>query len=187
MGRPKYLLRLGDRTLLGRVIEAFRRSNVGEVLVVIGPDSGMGRRVIGGARFVLNPDSSGGLSSSIRAGLSALRADSEAAIFGLADKPFITVRTINSLIKNYHESGRGIVIPVYRGRRGNPVLFGREFFGELSNLSGDVGGKSVIKSHKERVLEVDVDDEGILFDINTPEDYGRAKARLDQSRNRSAR
>ncbi len=187
MRRPKHLLKLGGRTVLGRVVDTFIHSNVGEVLVVVGTASGIGRGELRGVKVIQNPESSMGVSTSIKAGLDAVRADSDAAVFGLADKPFVTVGTINSLIESYRASGRGIVIPIYRGIRGNPILFSREFFNELGGLSGDVGGKAVIKKHKERVLEVEVEDEGVLIDINTEKDYEKAKALFNQSRKRSPR
>ncbi len=187
MRRPKHLLKLGGKTILGRVVDTFIRSNVGEVLVVLGTGSEAEKSGLRGVQVVLNPESSMGLSTSVKAGLNAVRPDSDAAIFGLADKPFVTVGTINLLIESYRASGRGIVIPVYRRRRGNPILFSREFFSELGGLSGDVGGKALTKKHKERVLEVDVEDEGILIDINTEKDYEKAKALFNQSRKRSPR
>jgi len=187
MGRPKQLLRFGETTLLGRVVENFTKSKVDEVIAVVASASQAEGLEGAGPKFVLNQEGPKGLSTSLRAGLREVHPESEAVLFGLADKPFVRVSTINKLIDSFRESGRGIVIPVYRGTRGNPILFGREFFPELSKLSGDVGGKAVIRNHEDRVLEVSVDDVGTLIDIDTQEDYERAKIRLAQSRKRSPR
>jgi len=65
------------------------------------------------------------------------------------------------------------VIPVNGGRRGNPVLFDRSVFQELEGISGDVGAKTVVKENAAKVLEVEVDDEGVLRDIDTPSDLKR--------------
>jgi molybdenum cofactor cytidylyltransferase len=187
MGGPKQLLRLGRVTVLEQVLKTFRASKADEVLVVLGVHSGVTRGRLLGAKVVLNPDSSGGISSSIRVGLAAIDRNSEAVLFGLADKPFVSVATINRIIASYQTSRIGIVIPVYRGRRGNPVLFARDFFDQLGTLSGDVGGKAVIRKHAESIREVEVDDDGILVDIDTRADFERAKTRLTQSKRRSPR
>ncbi len=186
MQSPKQLLRLGGKTILGLVVGKFHDSNVDEVVVVLGSHPRLEKKLrLGGARVVLNRRSSSGISSSIRAGLEAVDSRSDAVLFGLADKPFVKVTTINRVIESYLSSGRGIVIPVYRGRRGNPVLFAREFFKEFESLSGDVGGKAIIRKHSDRVLEVDVGDEGILADIDTPSDFEKARARFNQLKRRS--
>ena len=187
MGGPKQLLTLGKATVLEQVLKTFRASKADEVLVVLGVHSGVKKRRLPGAKVVLNPDSSGGIGSSIMAGLGAIDRNSEAVLYGLADKPFVTVATINRIIESYVTSRIGIVIPVYRGRRGNPVLFARDFFDELGTLSGDVGGKAVIRRHAESIREVKVDDDGILVDIDTRADFERAKARFTQSKRRSPR
>ncbi len=187
MGGPKQLLKLGRETVLEQVLKTFRDSKADEVLAVLGVHSGVKKGRLRGARVVLNPDSSGGISSSIRVGLGAIDHESEAVLFGLADKPFVSVATIDKIIESYLSLRVGIVIPVYRGRRGNPVLFARDFFDELGTLSGDIGGKAVIRRHAESIREVEVDDDGILVDIDTQADFERAKARFTQSKRRSPR
>src|SRR5207244_11917213 len=117
---------------------------------------------------------------SIKVGINAIYRNSEAVLFGMADKPFVSVETINKVIETYLSSRIGIVIPVYRGTRGNPVLFSRYFFDELRTLSGDIGGKAVIRRHAESVRELEVDDDGILVDIVTRADLESAKGRFAQ-------
>jgi molybdenum cofactor cytidylyltransferase len=183
MRGPKQLLKLGQTTILGRVVKTFNDSKVDEVVVVLGGNPRLEKGIqLKGARVILNRKSSSGLSSSIKAGLEAVDSSSEAVLFGLGDKPFVKAETVNRIIESYLSSGSGIVVPVYRGRRGNPVLFAREFFKELGSISGDVGGKTVIRKHRDRVLKVDVEDEGILSDIDTLSDFEKARARLNQSK-----
>jgi len=187
MGGPKQLLKLGRVTVLEQVLKTFSASKADEVLVVLGVQSGVKRRRLLRAKVVINPDSSGGISSSIMVGLGAIDRNSEAILFGLADKPFVSVATINTIIESYQTSRIGIVVPVYRGRRGNPVLFARDFFDDLGTLSGDVGGKAIIRKHAESIREVEVDDDGILVDIDTRADFETANARFAQSKRRSPR
>jgi molybdenum cofactor cytidylyltransferase len=187
MGGPKQLLKLGRVTVLEQVLKTFKASKADEVLVVLSVHPGVRRGRLLGAKLVLNPESSGGISSSILVGLDAIDRNSEAVLFGMGDKPFVSVATIDRIIESYQTSRIGIVIPVYRGRRGNPVLFSRDFFDELRTLSGDVGGKAVIRKHAESIREVEVDDDGILVDIDTRADFEKAKARFTQSKRRSPR
>jgi hypothetical protein len=83
-------------------------------------------------------------------------------------------QTINSLVEAFTANRRGIIIPVYRGRRGNPVIFAIRYKGELLNLKGDVGGREIIKRHPDDVLEVAVNCKGVLLDVDTMEDYNCA-------------
>ncbi|WP_371189062.1 NTP transferase domain-containing protein [Thalassotalea maritima] len=95
----------------------------------------------------------------------------EAVLICLADMPLIKPQTI-SKISRYANQHR-IVRPVYQGKPGHPVCFGSDFFSELAALTSDVGGKHIIGKHSERVDYIDVDDHGVLFDVDTPEDACR--------------
>lgn len=108
-----------------------------------------------------------GISQSLIAGLQAnLRAD--AVMIALGDMPYIEVGSIRKLCAA--ASPAHIVVPVSNGREGNPVIFGSEFFKQLQLLSGDVGAKSVIQDHVDRVRSVELRDAGIFRDIDRPED-----------------
>ena len=67
------------------------------------------------------------------------------------------------------DRGNLIVVPVSEGRRGNPVLWSRRFFGELMTLDGDIGARHLIAKHAEAVAEIPVDGESAFLDIDTPQ------------------
>ncbi len=120
-------------------------------------------------RFVHNPDYADGLSTSLRAGLDALPADADGALICLGDMPLMRRKQINRLIDAFDpEAGRAIVVPTVRGKRGNPVLWGRAFFEEMKGLAGDVGARHLIGQYTDQVSEVEMDDDGALVDIDTP-------------------
>lgn len=114
-----------------------------------------------------SPDAAFGLAHSLRAGIEQLPADADAFVIALADMPFVELRTLIA-IRDALENGAEIVVPVYRGQRGNPVGFSRKYLPELHNLSGDRGARYLLQTHP--VQEIEVDDRGILQDIDRPED-----------------
>jgi len=90
----------------------------------------------------------------------------------LGDMPLVTADTIRRIVTEFAPSlGKEICAPVRHGRRGHPVLFGRSLFTDLQALSGDVGGRKLFDAFPTRIVEVIVDDEGILTDFDTDEDF----------------
>ena len=122
------------------------------------------------ARFVYAPDHETGLSASLRAGLAALPAQADGVLVCLADMPHVGPATMDRLIA---ASGPGrasdAVVPVWQGRRGNPVLWNRRCFAVLAGLSGDTGGRQLLQGAGTVVHEVPVDSPGVLTDCDTPE------------------
>jgi molybdenum cofactor cytidylyltransferase len=183
MGEAKQLLRLGDGTVLGQTIENVRRSRMDEIVLVLGSSAEAIRRqlpisLLEGLKVVINPAYAQGIASSLRAGLSALDAQIAAALIVLADQPFVRPQTLNQIaqLAHQHRSSRAqIVIPSYRGVRGNPVLLDRSVFAEVMALQGDVGCRAIFGNHTERILNLEVEDEGILLDIDNYEDYERLR------------
>ena len=183
MGEAKQLLRLGDSTVLGQTIENVRRSRVDEIVLVLGSSAEAIRRqlpisLLQGLKVVINPAYAQGMATSLRAGLSALDAQVDAALIVLADQPFVRPQTLSQIaqLAHQHPSSRAqIVIPSYQGVRGNPVLLDRSVFAEVMALQGDVGCRAIFSSHTERTLMFEVEDEGILLDIDSHEDYERLR------------
>ncbi len=84
--------------------------------------------------------------------------------------PHLTPTVIRAIIEGYRSTGKTIVVPTCHGQRGNPVLFARCWFSELAQLRGDIGGRLLVAAHQAEVHSVEVGDECILFDIDTPDD-----------------
>jgi molybdenum cofactor cytidylyltransferase len=174
MGRTKQLLPLGGSIVLAKTIQNVRSAAVDELVLVLGASAEAIRpQLPEGLKIVINPGYQQGMASSLREGLSAVDAMSDAALIVLGDQPFIRPRTLDQIIAEYHRSRARIVIPTYQGRRGNPVLLDRSVFPEAMALEGDVGCRAIFPRHLEQIVKVEVEDEGILLDLDQPEDYDR--------------
>lgn len=182
MGRPKLLLELGGVPLIRHVVERAQTADVGDVVVVVGPNRAEIAAALAGtrARLVDNPDYATGMASSLRVGLQALAPETQAVVVVLGDQPFLETAVINRLIATYRASGRPIVVPVYAGQRGNPVLFDRSLFEELARQQGDQGGRAVVAADPARVAEVQVPASLPQRDVDTWEDYQAARALLGE-------
>lgn len=180
MGEAKQLLRLGESTVLGQTLENVRAAGVDEIVLVLGFSAQSIREqlpisVIEGLKIVVNQAYEQGMASSLREGLSALDPQTEAALVVLADQPFTRPETLNRLIEEHRRTHAQIVIPMYKGSRGNPVLLDRSVFPEVMALDGDVGCRAIFGSHPEGIVKVEVDDMGILLDIDSKDDYERLR------------
>ena len=175
MGEAKQLLPLGQTTLLGQTIATIRRSAVDKIILVLGASAAAIQQSLDteGLHIVHNPDYAEGMSTSLRAGLSAVPADLDAAFIVLADQPLLQPATLDHLAQHYRQSKAQIVVPTFQGTRGNPVLLDRSVFAEVMALQGDVGCRAIFGKHEAALLKVEVMDEGILLDIDRPEDYDR--------------
>jgi xanthine dehydrogenase accessory factor len=118
---------------------------------------------------IINPDYANGMSTSIQAGLRAVKAD--AVMIVLADQPFVTSRTFDMLIDEYRRTNASVVIPTFNGFRGNPVLIDKSLFPEMMNIRGDIGCRAIFGDHAESIVKVAVDDRGVVTDIDTMDDY----------------
>jgi molybdenum cofactor cytidylyltransferase len=182
MGSAKQLLPLGDSTVLERTIANVRGAEVNEIVLVLGASAETIRRqlplsLLEGLNVVVNRAHREGMSSSLRAGISALDQGTEAALIILGDQPFIRSQTMDQVIKAYRRDQAQIVIPSFHGTRGNPVLLDRSVFSEVMALEGDVGSRAIFCNHLEGIAKVEVEDEGILLDIDDPDDYDRLRGK----------
>jgi molybdenum cofactor cytidylyltransferase len=119
---------------------------------------------------VENPDFRNGLSTSLKCGLRALPEGRDGAIVLLGDMPAVTPALIEKLIAAFDPAeGRAICVATYQGKRGNPVLWARQFFPDMLQLEGDVGAKHLMANNSELVCEVEAADDAPLIDIDTPE------------------
>ena len=177
----KLLVPLGARAMLRAVVEELEASSVRPIVVVTGHEA---ERIAGvlagtGVRLVHNPAYREGLSGSIRAGLAALPESVEAAIICLGDMPLIASRHIEKLVAAFDPAaGREICLPVFEGKRGNPVLFARRFFAEMAAVRGDTGARHLIGVYEECVCEVAMDDRAVLLDVDSPQALREIEERL---------
>ncbi len=173
MGRPKALLKVGNATFLERAIQTLLSGGCEDVVVVLNTEDRTiseltagagGRSTAGGGAETQQIDS-------LRAGLRALPPETRAAVVLPVDHPLVEAATVQELIGAFNRRGAAIVLPTHRGRRGHPVLFGAELFGELLDADLAEGARSVIRGHAADVEEVQVADGGVLVDVDTPDAY----------------
>ena len=173
LGTPKQLLPYRGKPLIATVVQTTSSSRVDKTVVVLGHQAEEVREALKDFQisFVYNPDYAKGQSTSLKVGLTALSNSVDAALFVLGDQPLLQPDTVNRIIKEYSLCGRGMVAPFYRGQRGNPVLFDRIFFPKIEALAGDTGARKIIECYYQQLIKLAVDDIGIIFDIDTWEDY----------------
>ena len=191
IGKHKLTLPLGSRTIIDRVLEAATKSRLDKIILVTKPDDHevveTGKKY--GIAIVSNPDYKEGMSTSIKKGLLELdkfkRIDGFCVLLG--DQPFINPSTIDRLIEAFHSGKKEIIVPFYQGKNGNPVLFDIAWKEDFMRISGDIGGRVIIKKYPEKVTKIEMSDNTILFDIDKKEDYTKAKDYLKILENREVR
>lgn len=175
MGANKLTLQLEGKAVLQHVLDAIRASGVASIFMVIGHDKDTMRERFAAPdiTFVVNDDYLQGMSTSLRRGVAALSADTDAAMIFLGDMPDISAGLVDRMIATFDPAAmRAIVVPKRLGRQGHPVLWGREFFPALiERTSGDTGARHLIGEYAEWVAEIDVDHDGVLLDLDTPEQF----------------
>jgi molybdenum cofactor cytidylyltransferase len=181
MGELKQLLPLCGSTVLEQTLGNLRAAAVNETVLVLGSSAEIIRQriadsLIHGPRVLVNPDYDQGMATSLQIGLSALDENTVAALTVLADQPFIRAETFDQIIDQYRRSNAEIVIPTYRGFRGNPVLLDRSLFGEVMALQGDEGCRAIFQNHLSGIIKVEVADLGVLLDIDNKDEYERMRS-----------
>ena len=173
MGGPnKLLAEIDGIPMVAQIARRLLGSRARPIIAVLGNqadavDAALGKLPVERAR---NPDFAAGLSTSLKRGLAALPPDLDGVIVCLGDMPLISGRHLDRLIAAFNPlEGRAIIVPTRRGKRGNPVLWSKRFFPEMAELAGDVGAKHLIGEHAELVAEVEMDDDSVLVDIDTPD------------------
>lgn len=176
--RNKLLESLDGVPLVVRAVRAALASRAKPVIIVTGHEAAAVEQALAGldVRIVHNPDFAEGLSTSLKTGIATLPDDVDGAVVSLGDMPRIEARHLDRLISAFSpKEGRGIVVPVHLGKRGNPVLFARAYFPELLAIEGDTGARHIIAASASEVAEVDLATDAIFLDIDTPEALARAK------------
>jgi molybdenum cofactor cytidylyltransferase len=180
MGTNKLLLPLGDEPIIRRTVRQVAESGVDEVLVVVGCEHERVLAALEGlpCRHAVNADYATGMGSSFRIAVGNL-GESAAAMFALADQPFVAASDYRRLLDAFLERGLGIVCARYGDVTAPPHVFDREFFPELAVL--EHGARPVLQRHRDRTRVVELPPD-LLLDIDTPDDYERAKRLVSGAR-----
>ena len=189
MGRNKLLLTFRDKPLVVHAVDTLLASKAGEIIVVLGhesekvwdqledyagkvPNGGQQRRV----RLVKNPDYRDGLSTSVRTGVQAVSAEAGAIMIYLADQPLIEPDDVDRIIAAFAAAkaeNKTIVVPFFKGERGNPVILDATLRDSILGIVGDVGCKGVIKRYPEKVYAIEMENDHVVRDVDDVQAYER--------------
>lgn len=176
-GENKLLKAFDGEPLIARTVREISRAKVEEVVVVTGHQGAEIGSALAGidVRLVHADDYASGLSASLRAGLDALPDGMDGIVICLADMPFLTAKHIDRLIAAFDPvEGREICVPTRNGKRGNPVVWSMRFASEMKAIRGDTGARHLIGENEDVVVEIAMDDDGVLVDLDSPEAWKAA-------------
>ncbi len=173
MGRSKQLLPLNNKPLIRHCLDTIFAAQIEDVVVVLGADCAGIEKAIEDYRVkkAFNPDPASDMSESLRIGLRETHEASTSCLVCLSDHPLVLSRTIRTLLNLHSKNPGKIIIPVYNGKRGHPTLFPMSVVREVFN--GHTL-RDVIQRAADIVEPVRVEDKGIIFDIDTMDDYEKA-------------
>lgn len=176
--RDKRLAHLGSRTMIELTVGAYARA-LEHVLVVTRPEDRRVREKLSrmSVGHVMNDNAQVGQSASLRSGMAAVSDEVEAVVIGVGDQPLLAASTIHKLIGSWLKDPTPTVAPSYGPQRGNPVLFSSELFSQLQCLTGDVGGRQLLRQHPPRLIAIQPAWTGL--DVDTPQDLAVAASYLD--------
>jgi molybdenum cofactor cytidylyltransferase len=184
MGSNKMLEEVDGRPMVARTAQRLLASRARPIIAVLGNraddiDAALGKLPV---ERVLNPDFADGLSTSLKRGLTALPEDADGVVVCLGDMPLIAGRDLDRLIAAFNPlEGRAIIVPTRRGKRGNPILWSRQFLAEMMALSGDQGARKLVEEHADLVAEVEMDNDAIFIDIDTPQALAELREKIRPS------
>ena len=178
LGFNKLTLKINGESVIRKAVLPFISAGIGKVFIVTGIQSQEIREELTGyaVEFIENKDCALGMSTSVKASLPFIT-DEEGVFFHLGDKPFLEKEMIYRMIDIYRENREKIIVPVFNGEKGHPVLMDVGLYSEeIKSLEGDKGLREIIEKHTEDVIFIK-GNEGSLFDIDTIEDVERLKER----------
>ena len=177
MGSPKALLPYQGRAFLEHFLEITRHPKIGVRRVVLGADAEPIRKAIHlpADEIVINSEWEKGQLSSVQAALRSLPDGTDGMLLCLIDHPLISASLVDDLIERFYSSQAAIVLPVFEGKRGHPVIFSSRLYDELGSAAPGVGARAVVWAHKAEVLEHHTVEEGCVLNLNDPDTLSRAK------------
>jgi molybdenum cofactor cytidylyltransferase len=174
MGSPKALLIHNNRTFVDHLLEITRHPKIGLQRVVLGAGAEpiQARLNLEPAHVVVNPDWDKGQLSSIQAAIRSLAGERvDGMLLCLVDHPLITSALVNELVEAFYRGGKSVVLPVFQGRRGHPVIFAKTLFYELLAAPLEKGARAVVWNHPDDVEEVPTEEQGAVLNLNDPEAF----------------
>jgi molybdenum cofactor cytidylyltransferase len=179
MGSPKALLPYQGGTFLEHLLKVTDHPRIGWRRVVLGADAqAIAESVeLPADETVINENWEAGQLSSIQTGVRSLPAGTDGMLLCLIDHPLISRELVGALMERFYESGKAIVLPVYKGRRGHPVIFASRLYEELLSAPLETGARAVVWAHSEEVCEMETSEEGCVLNLNDPDALAKAQKR----------
>src|SRR6202035_157477 len=179
MGTPKALLPYRGGTFLEHLLSVTDHPRIGWRRVVLGADAGA---IVAGTEFradevVINKNWEEGQLSSIQAGVRSLPGETDGMLLCLIDHPLISRELVGGLVERFFETGKSVVLPIYKGRRGHPVIFAARLYEELLNAPLETGARAVVWAHREEVYEMETSEEGCVLNLNDPDALAKVRGR----------
>lgn len=170
MGQNKLLMKIKEETIIEKVINEVKKSKVEKIYIVTNNEEIKNIAYKSDIEVIENKEAIKGQSESIKLAVKEIKEKGDFMFF-CGDQPFIDFITINNLINEFKKNKNKIIVPIFENRKGNPVIFPENFRLDLLNIEGDVGGRYIIKSNKDKVVFFEVDKEIFLKDIDNNEEY----------------
>jgi CTP:molybdopterin cytidylyltransferase MocA len=179
MGTPKALLPYRGTTFLEHLLNVTAHRQIGCRRVVLGADAQAISEVVELPvdEVVINEDWEAGQLSSIQCGLRSLPPGTDGMLLCPVDHPLISRELVGDLMERFYLSGKAIVLPVCKGRRGHPVIFASRLYEELLSAPLKTGARAVVWAHHEEVFEMETAEEGCILNLNNPDALAKARAR----------
>ena len=171
-GENKLTKEIQGVPLIKHSVKNILASSVDELIIVLGFQKEIIEKLIdknNKIKFVFNKDFENGMASSIKTGLDNLSEKTEAFFICLGDMPMINHDIYNQLIKS--KDNKEIIVPTYKGQQGNPVLFDKSMKETVMNITGDVGAKKILELNKDKILNLEINDQSITKGFDTQDDF----------------
>lgn len=176
MGFPKALLSYQGRPFLEHLLDVTHHPKISTRRVVLGADAEPIAKEIhlSADEIVINNEWEKGQLSSIHAALRSLPPQTDGILLLLIDHPLISSALVGELIEAFYSSKKPIVLPVYEGRRGHPLIFGSSLFSELLHAPLETGARAVVRNHSSEIQVVQTNEEGCVLNLNDPDTLQKA-------------
>ncbi len=180
MGTRKLLLPVGDGVVLERGIRMYRQAGIRDVRVVVGHCPAALDPVLRkhDVRRIDNENYDKGMFSSVQAGVGSFEEGIEGFFVLPADVPLVRPRTVLDLLEAFQRHSTAVVRPVFSGEAGHPVLLAGRLAPDLLHWTGTGGLRSFLQEGGFPAVDVEVADENVLFDLDTPADYEELRMRF---------
>lgn len=171
-GKNKLTEKIKGIPLIKLSVKNILFSSVDELIIVLGYQKEIIEKIIDEhkkIKFIFNKDYESGMASSIKVGLNNLSENTEAFFICLGDMPLVNYEIYNELIKSRNQ--KDILVPTYKNKQGNPVLFSKSMKEKIMSISGDFGAKKVLQLNKDKILNLEINNRGIVKGFNTQKDF----------------